>query len=79
MIVSSNKVLTIPYEGDLAISLAKKNIKKFETFLPGKGVLSIELKECHGGVDLKRSNSYKGLVNGSAVEQFKSIQVGLKI
>ena len=77
MIISSNKVLTLPFESDLAISLAKKNIKKFEIFLPTKGVLTIELKECHGGVDLKRARSYKALLNGSAIEQFKSIQVSI--
>jgi hypothetical protein len=78
MIVSTNKVLALPFESDLAISLAKRKIKKFETYLPSKGVLTVELRECHGGVDLKRAKSYKALVNSSAVEQFQSIQVFLK-
>lgn len=79
IVSSSDQLVTLPFESEMSVSIKNHKTRLFETYLPEKGVFTLELMECHGSVQLLRANSYKQLVKGSGLEQFEAIEVKFKI
>ena len=75
LIVSAHKLITLPYEVSLSVSLPKKGVKYYETYVPKRGVLALEILECYGSVKIGRTDSYSNLMNKKGIlEQFEVIK-----
>ncbi len=71
LIISSDKLITLPYDISMSVSLPKNGVKYYETFIPKKGVLALEILECYGSVKVSRTNSYQNLMNKKGIlEEF---------
>lgn len=76
LIVSNDKLITLPYQSDLSISIPRRTSKFFETYLPNKGIFTLEVLECFGAVKLGRAKSYSKLIKGGkGLEEFVGLTV----
>ena len=75
IIVSTNKLTTLPYDISMSLSLPKNARRYYETFIPKKGVLALEIQECYGSVKIGRTKSYQKLMKGKGMlEEFDVLQ-----
>jgi len=75
LIISAHKLITLPYDVSLTISLSKKGVKYYETYVPKPGILALEILECYGSVKVARTDSYTNLMNKKGIfEEFEVLK-----
>lgn len=71
IIISSHKLSILPYDVSLSVSMSKKGVKYYETYVPKKGILALEILECYGSIKVSRTSSYNNLMNKKGIlEEF---------
>lgn len=70
--IETNHINLLPFDSLMNMALNPSHLYYYETFLPSKGLLVVDLLECIGSVEIFTASTYENLLTNEFDQEFKS-------